>query len=142
MRSARASGVAEEQAKLIPGRSDKRRPALDWRGLTPRLRRGQRGTVTLTVSVSQLRKLADAMGVVSVTLTVPVGEPRGAILVQPVDPEAEEIGVLLKPSRRPAVARPARHPRWMAKRPRDLEAMADALLVEDGHPEMTGRELK
>ncbi len=158
LRAARRREPAEEQAQLRaapPGRSRADRLAAfpGWRGLLPGVHRGERGVATVTVHLGQLQRLADAMGVVAVTLTVPArrGGRQGPVLVQPIDPEAREIGVLLaraprtpQEKRAGAFKLPGSSRRGALRRQnrlRNLQAQADALLAGAGSPELVAKEL-
>ncbi len=68
----------------------------DWKSLVPKLRRGDPGTTTIALNARLLKSLADAMGTGGgVMLTMEVGNALGPILVQPMLPDPEELGLLM-----------------------------------------------
>lgn len=70
----------------------------DWRKLMPKFSRGSPGTATLALSPQLLAKMAGAMGLGGVCLTFELGhsdDQPSPIVVQPLDPDAEEIGLLM-----------------------------------------------
>lgn len=158
LRAARKARASEEQAEVAAPKTRSRRarrpataasPAFPpWRSLVPRFRRGDRGTFTVVVNAGELKAVADALGLVRVTLTVPMdfqAAARGPVVVQPVDPRAEEVGVLLpaqEAGRRKAVT-VTRSRRWTAPvSRRDLETQADAILLRAGDRDLTAKELR
>lgn len=125
---------------------DENQPPLDWRKFVPKFQRGDPGTVTIVVHAGELNKIAEAMGVTTVTLTVDARvERQGPILVQPIDPAAKEFGVLLpeQPEGGPEAKGGAPHT-WVVggRSRRELEAEADAILAEGGSEDLTAKELR
>lgn len=70
----------------------------DWKALLPRWKRGSPGTVTFALNADLLFKIATAMGVAGVCLTIELGRAEGRpspIVVQPLSEHDEEIGLLM-----------------------------------------------
>ena len=70
----------------------------DWKLLVPKFERGSPGTITFALNPALLARMASAMSVGGVCLTLELGRPEGApspIIVQSLDPNAEELGLLM-----------------------------------------------
>lgn len=70
----------------------------DWKALVPKWSRGSPGTVTFALNADLLHKIAGAMGVAGVCLTIELGRAEGnpsPIVVQPLSERAEELGLLM-----------------------------------------------
>lgn len=70
----------------------------DWQKLMPKFTRGSPGTATFALNPELLHKMATAMGIGGVCLTIELGHPENLpspIVVQPLNERAEEIGLLM-----------------------------------------------
>ncbi len=70
----------------------------DWKALVPKFKRGSAGTATFALNPGLLHKMANAMGVGGVALTIKLDQPQGkpsSILVTPLIESAEEMGLLM-----------------------------------------------
>lgn len=71
----------------------------DVAGVMPTFKRGDKGTITLTLNARLLLQVAIAMGHELVAITAPITRAKdghsGALLVHPVDSAAEELGLLM-----------------------------------------------
>lgn len=68
----------------------------DWKSLFPRFKSGDPGTTTIHLNARLLKALADAMGSAgAVALTFETGSLVAPVLVQPLIPAAQELGLLM-----------------------------------------------
>ena len=70
----------------------------DWKKLVPKFKRGSPGTFTFALDPALLARMANAMGLGGVCLTVELGRPEGQpspIIVQPLGDRGEELGLLM-----------------------------------------------
>lgn len=107
-------------------------PPEDWEARLPGFSRGARGAVTIAVNVGDLKRVADALGVVVVEITT--RESGGSLIVQPIDRGALELGVLFakQPARKSA-------PKQRKRERRGLDAWGDKILEESGDHDLTKR---
>jgi hypothetical protein len=70
----------------------------EWKKLVPKWARGSPGTFTFALDPALLARMANAMGLGGVCLTVELGRPEGQpspIIVQPLNDRGEELGLLM-----------------------------------------------
>lgn len=70
----------------------------EWKELIPKWARGSPGTFTFALDPALLARMANAMGLGGVCLTVELGRPEGLpspIVVQPLNDRGEELGLLM-----------------------------------------------
>ena len=70
----------------------------EWKKLIPKFKRGSPGTFTFALDPALLSRMANAMGLGGVCLTVELGRPEGQpspIIVQPLNDRGEELGLLM-----------------------------------------------
>jgi hypothetical protein len=79
-------------------RTAQERTFIKWQEVVPKFNRGSPGTVTFALNPGLLARLATAMGAGGVCLTIELGravDQPSPIIVQPLDPEADELGLLM-----------------------------------------------